>query len=178
MWVGLDGDSRFSSELLQIGIEADYYQNYTPWIEYWPNNVVVINNVNVRWQDQLFLEVFAGVPGTCAPSNAAIVWACGDIENFNTNQSSGPWAAVQPSGTSFNGVTADFLVERKGSNPLTNFNQVWINGEAEDINGNWHYLATDFYQADRLINSSGQLLAYMQDSNGRDLEVVTWTQSQ
>jgi|SRR5579884_3355338 len=46
VWVGLDGVNE--PDVLQVGIEADYNQAYQPWIEYFPNNLININNLTVN----------------------------------------------------------------------------------------------------------------------------------
>jgi len=119
------------------------------------------------------------------------VWTCGGITDNTTGNSSGTWAAVQPTQggnpVPFTGDFAEFIVERKCANntfpctswsPLTNFGQIWINGQAEDSNQNIHELSTDFYLSNQIQNSSSQTLASCQDSDGVSTEVITFDQMQ
>jgi hypothetical protein len=192
VWVGLDGLSQ--PDILQIGIEADYNEVYTPWIEYYPNNPLEINNLTVSLNDQLFVEVWASAPSslcTQITTAASPVWACGGIDDNTTGQSSGVWVAYQPTVSGnpvpFTGEYAEFIVERlcktltngvcTAYSPLTNFQQIWINGAAEDSTGSVHDLATDFYFKTQMVSGS-KILATSQDSDGTSTEVVTFNQAQ
>jgi hypothetical protein len=178
-----------ANQVLQVGIFATWPETYYPWIEYWPGNQIKISNLAVNFNDQLFVVVYSRT-NYCSSFSTTGVEACGGIDDITTGFSSGTWLAPKPSGASFVGKTAEFIVERvcaanclpNQQNPtfdaLLNFQQIWIDGEAEDSAGNWRDFATDFYWEDQIQNASHQTLATSQDSNGTSTEVVTFYQSQ
>jgi hypothetical protein len=49
---------------------------------------------------------------------------------------------------------------------------------AMDSAANWHDFQSDFYYANKIVNTSNQTLASCQDSNGTNGEVTTFQQKQ
>jgi hypothetical protein len=93
----------------------------------------------------------------------------------------------KPGNATYQPQSAEFIVERQcanGSNPcnnfepLANFGDVQMQGEAMDINYNWHDYATENYFVMDMKNSSDQLLAYGTVVDGVDTNGVGFVQAQ
>jgi hypothetical protein len=107
-WVGLDGASGYSQDVLQAGYDADAYcsygytmTNYDVWYEWAPADGVVVQNLTVSAGQELYVVVWAT---SATQGNAYIV-----------NESTGQNTSVQftpPAGTSLTGNSADFVMER------------------------------------------------------------------
>jgi Peptidase A4 family len=121
-WVGIDGDSDLSSDLLQAGTESDAScesQNYFAWYQWLPQNptAVPITNFPVSPGDDIWIEVW----NTSATEGYAYIfnYATGQAVNLS-------FQAI--SGTQLVGNTAEWVVER----PQVNGSYSTLSGYASD----------------------------------------------
>lgn len=191
-WAGLDGWS--GPDVIQSGVDATYNRNYAPWFEYYPGPTAYMRAPTVHYQDEVLVEAWSSpttmpiCPGTTFSATGD--HGCGWIENITTGVASGTYGAknLDAPGNKFTALTAEFINERLCSAncksttptfiPLSNFQQIWMSGEALDYNNYWHDYATDSYLDLTMENSSNQTLSYGMNSNGTDTNVITYVSSQ
>jgi len=108
-WIGFDGFN--SGDVLQAGTEVDAYCSagipstfYSAWIEWFPNDETRVGAPAVEPGDLIGEEVWYT---TASPNGNAY------IANFTLNQSD-TYAFSVPSGTTYDGNSAEWVVERPG----------------------------------------------------------------
>jgi hypothetical protein len=137
-WDGFDG-AFFSGDVLQAGTEADAYCSgsttstyYSSWIEWYPNAETRVSAPAAQPGDVMGSEVWYT---TTAPYGHAY------LVNYTLNQSA-TYSFNPPSGTTFEGDTAEWVMERPtvgGSLPdLTNY-------VADPFNDAYAYNGSSFY---------------------------------
>jgi hypothetical protein len=110
-WVGLDGYTNYSSDVLQAGLDADAFcadgqtaTNYDVWYEWAPGLGTTIQNMTVQPGDELHVVVWAvnGSNGT-------------EGETYIVDENTGQSVAFYidpPAGTTLIGNSAEFITER------------------------------------------------------------------
>ncbi len=107
-WVGIDGASNTSNDVLQAGTEADAtcHYGYTsqtiyPWFEWYPNYEIQITNFAVFPGASVFVVVQATGPTT---ANVTFLNLSNDVYTVLN--------VTAPAGTSLRGTSAEWIVER------------------------------------------------------------------
>jgi hypothetical protein len=134
-WDGFDGYG--SNDVLQAGslaaascLGSTRFTLYSSWIEWYPNNLVMVNAPSAEPGDVMGSEVWYT---TASPHGHAF------LVNYTLNQSQA-YAFNPPSGTTYAGSSAEWIEERPG-----------INGSLSDLANYW---ADQFNDARAYNNSS------------------------
>jgi hypothetical protein len=174
LWVGIDGWSSYTNDIIQCGTQqATYFFGfvgsgfdiafYTPWIEYFPNTTQNVS-MSVYAGDEIFSEAWAG------DANGAVDWQYGHYGWFDVDdETQGTYyfgSIAQPSGTFFWGVNAEWIMERGPSTPpslpaLADFGYPIMQGAAAMAVGQGYQSMSNFNTTDVYMDSSAnRQLAY------------------
>jgi hypothetical protein len=167
MWVGIDGNCK-CNDLIQDGVSMDWVggkASYSAWIEFIPEPEVLIKNFTIQ-------------PGDVITAYSTVEVKSGKtyglyyMSNFNTKKSVS-LSLPMPSGTSYSGLSAEWIVERPeigGSfqNPLPNYAFAYMDNA-------WAYRAgstkkiTFLSEANEnivMVSASGTKLSQAYDQDG------------
>ncbi len=110
VWPGIDGFS--NSDVLQGGIEADAYCNggststfYSAWVEWYPNSLTQVSSPVITPGDYLFVEVW----------NVSTTVGYVYFHDYSSNVTA-EYKLTAPSGTTLQGNSVEWIVERPGVN--------------------------------------------------------------
>jgi len=175
LWVGIDGHSSFTNDIIQCGTQqATVYHiggahgtpysvtSYTPWVEYFPTDVQNVS-MNVAAEDYIYAQAWRG------DSNGMIDGEYGPYGWFYIyDETRGTYytgSIAQPSDTAFWGVNAEWIMERGPSNPpsfppLEDFGVAEMDAPAADTVGqNWQLMRSFNIATINMIDSANNLLA-------------------
>jgi hypothetical protein len=152
LWVGLDD----SSVLTQDGTESDVFvdifgdlwHNYYAWVEYFPNDTVVINNLSVNPGDVVQVTAWIGQGGAQGCSLGEGLTGCYSLFDITTGVG-GTTSLPAPSGTvAVEGLHAEWIAENPngGAQYLADFGVTRMSHhQAQDFNRVVHTYKTDPY---------------------------------
>jgi len=166
-WVGIDGNCT-CNDLIQDGTEQQFTNGqatYYAWIEFIPENEVVVNNFPVAPGDVITAYSWVTSSGGVVKGNYYLY-------NANTKLSVSTSLTIPPN-TSFSGKSVEWIVERTevgGSftNPLPYYAFSYMDNAFAFLNGSTHaYTYTNFANENiTMVQGSTKLSkAYEQDSD-------------
>lgn len=176
MWVGIDGNCA-CDDLIQDGTAQEWVNGaaqYYAWIEFIPKSEVLIKNFPVAPGDVIYATSSVGTKN-------GVVTGFYFMTNYNTNKSVSTSLPI-PSGTTFSGKSAEWVVERTevdGSfkNPLPYYAFAYMDN-AWAYRGTSSKTITYLSQANQnitMVNGSHKLSdAYEQDSDSMWFEWLAY----
>jgi hypothetical protein len=167
LWGGMGGTPLFGSDpsILQDGVEWTATRttvSFNAWIEYWPLNDSPQFNVSAG--DHIVAEAWA-----CDSNgnvNISGGWGCFFIEDTTTGDLR---SCTQPTGTpcssiaapsTFRGVTAEFILEKKTQFMPDHWQAVVLPGDALDTSGNWETFGAFDYTLSTITGVHGGLIDF------------------
>lgn len=184
MWPGLDGDYNTSPIVLQDGIDYDSTGSigtYSQWYEYAPDPALYPAGMVVSPGDSMTFWAWEG-DSTCASGPGKTGYGCYWYKNNTTGVTLGTLRLPIPPGKTFDGKSAEFIMERPtingGMRPLSQWLVASMQAAAVDWNANWHNFQSDPYHLITLINTSNQTLADAIHYGGDDMCLYGWERAQ
>ena len=190
-WVGLDGGQNGTQDVCQAGTQAtityiglgSYYTQYMAWIDWAGTGNEFENGLSIATDpgDTMFFNVWVGDANESPDFSGQYCWAI--VFNFTTNQVTTANYGI-PSGITFAGATAEWIVERPQNcnwffgwscyfPPLANFGTAQMTYPlAYDVNWGSHTPSSDSGSLDWMYansNSTGILAVSLTTFNGVDL---------
>jgi hypothetical protein len=182
MWVGIDGWG--TPDVVQDGTDQDTVtafwiqtSSYDAWTEWYPLSSQTVSNFPVNPGDDMHVWTWTRDASGNWSANATVGW----FYMWNATQNVYSYTSTTaPSGTTFNGHTAEWVMERPTVNGSlatlaqyaspTNMSNVL----AYDLNGGTHGYTSDSSTQLSMVNSSnGHVLSTVKPMNGTTM-AFTW----